>query len=77
MHSRDFANYPVSTHVQTLTPTRAQAARAAVEEKRKRRISHENRAARQRPFVRLLALCRELCARSGAQQRKAQSREST
>ena len=75
MHSRDFTNYPVSMPNRTLAPTRAQAARAAVEEKRNLRLALENQAARQRPIVRILRLFLKIFAQSGQRKRAAYSRD--
>ena len=64
MHSREFTNYPLSKPNGTLAPTRAKAARAAVEEKRSLRLAREGQAARQRPIARILDLLRRIFPRS-------------
>ena len=73
MHSRDFTNYPVSMQNRTLTPTRAQAARTAVEEKRNLRLVLENQAAPQRPIFRILRLVLKIFVQSGQRKRAAHS----
>ena len=75
MHSRAFTNYPLSTTNSTLAPTRAQAARAALEEKRNLRLALESQAARQRPIARILDLFQRIFPRSEQRGRTAHGRD--